>query len=480
MKPTLLVIFGFTGDLVRRYFLPALYHLELDGELPEDLAIMATTRRDIDLNQMKESLTIRINELEEECNLEIVDKLFSKIEVSETDISDKNDYEKLKKSIEDHDEELCKNRIFYFAVPPDLFETVLDNVTGNKLHLCGDGITARLLIEKPFGRDTKTAQGLLDKINQNFGSEHLFPIDHYMAKETVQNILYFRFQNPIIRAIWDSKHIQQIQISAIESLDIQGRANFYEQTGAVRDMIQSHLLQLAALATMEEPQMLDAASIRSTRQRALEAFTRITPEMVPEVAVRGQYHGYRDEVRNQESLIETFAAIKFTVDSERWRGVPIYVRAGKALNQKVTEITLIYNDPKITDCEDNVLTLRIQPNEGVAIRLTGKKPGLKNETQNLTMDYCYLDEHSQLHGAYEKILIDAINGDQTLFPTDKEIINNWQLIEPILNDWHSSDQGLETYKKGSSEITKSNELLAKENHEWISLPNICQPRWQNK
>lgn len=476
MKPTLLVIFGFTGDLVSRYFLPALYHLELDEELPDSLAIMATTRREVDLNEVRKDLESRVSEMREVADQKVLDRLFERIELTMVDITNPRDYPKFKEQIEAHDQEMCKNRLFYFAVPPGIFGEVLNCITESGIHECGDGVTARLLIEKPFGHDTASAKALLTMINRNFGPEHVYPIDHYMAKETVQNLLFFRFKNPLLRAIWNGKDIKQIQISILEEIDIQGRKNFYENVGATKDMLQSHALQLAALVTMAEPEKFDAKNIRLNREQALKDFKRIAHHEVQDVAARAQYEGYRDEVNNLDSLVETFFAVKLEIDNDIWKDTPIYIRSGKAMDQKLTEITLIYNDPEIEDGEDNVLTMRIQPNEGFALELTAKKPGLKNETQKAIMDYCYEDDEDGLHGAYEKILVDALMGDQTLFASDGEILNNWELVEPLLDVWHTQEEGLTTYKKGAHQVNASHELLAKDGNHWITLPNICVPR----
>jgi glucose-6-phosphate 1-dehydrogenase len=333
-----------------------------------------------------------------------------------------------------------------------------------------------VLIEKPFGHDVTSAQQLIDLLGQYFDESQLYRIDHYLAKDTVQNILHFRFHNPLVRDIWKSAYIDHVQITAAESIGIEGRVNFYEQTGAVRDFIQSHMLQLVALTAMEDPQDLSAQSVRRAREQILRNLRPIN--LTGSEAVRGQYLSYREEVGKPGSVIETFAAIKVIVDTDRWHDTPIYVRTGKQLAAKLTEINLVYSDePK--EHTTNILTVRIQPNEGIAVKLIAKKPGLTHETEEILMDYCYaLDARRIRHEAYEKLLLDAMNGDQTLFPSATEIMTNWRYVEPLLAQWHAADEGLFHYKSDSWGPPASDGLLADEHIGWINDERgICQVRF---
>ncbi len=476
MDPTSLVIFGFTGDLVKRKLLPSLYHLEMDGELTDQVAIVGIVRRDISLDDLKQEVAGFISDSEGDCKESCLNALFDRISIVKSDVTKKEECPRITSYLNELDATTPRNRVFYFAIPPTVFERVVDNLVAANLHITGEGAMTRLLIEKPFGNDVSSASNLINTINQTFGEKHVYHIDHYLAKETVQNVLYFRFHNPLIRAIWSGAHIKQIQVSATEAIDIQGRADFYEQTGVLRDMIQSHLLQVLALATMDEPASLEADDIRRQRQILLQS---LTPINMGE-AIRGQYDGYREEVGNNESNIETFVQLKLGIDNVRWRGVPVYLKAGKALDQKLTEITMVYSDNDMPDCEDNVLTIRIQPNEGVAIKLTSKKPGLNDDVQDIMLDFCYEGTNAVLHDAYEKILLDAMHGDQTLFPTDEEIMSNWRLVEPLIKQWHTNDEGLHSYKKYSKGPDEAEFALDEAGTTWISLPNICKPVFKKK
>ncbi len=373
----------------------------------------------------------------------------------------------------------CEVKLFYFAVPPSLFESLIENVVAADMHGAGDGIESRLLIEKPFGHDLASAQHLHKTITDHFGKESVYPIDHYLAKDTAQNIHYFRFKNPLMRGIWDSSDIAEIQVSALEMLDIQGRIKFYEHTGALRDMIQGHMLQILALVTMDELSSLEADDVRRQRQLMLKSIAPIRPEDVHDVAVRGQYDGYRTQVENPESNTETFAALKLNVDNSRWRGVPIYVRAGKAMETKVTEINIVFRSKDDALGGEDVLTFRLQPGEGVAITLTSKKPGLENKPEVITLDYCYNEHDEVLANAYERILHDALEGDQTIFPTDEEIMASWTVVQPVLDAWQANGDDLSIYAEASRNVLSADALVQRHGSSgWIFHESwVCTPRF---
>jgi glucose-6-phosphate 1-dehydrogenase len=277
-----------------------------------------------------------------------------------------------------------------------------------------------------------------------------------------------------VKDIWSSQYIDHIQISVLESIDIQGRVNFFEQTDILRDMVQSHLLQLVAVTAMDEPAELTSDAIRQGREQILQKVTPPTPTDV----VRAQYAGYKDEVSNQQSNTETYTAMKFYIDSERWRDVPVYLRTGKALADKVTEIVLVYSDDQ---AHTNILTLRIKPNEGFALTISAKKPGLTNQQEEIIMDYCYDTNsgNSIKHDAYEKLLIDAMNGDQTLFPTTTEIMESWRFVDAIIANWSEDDKPPVSYDKASTGPAEANDLMAEEATGWVDeRRNICTPRFK--
>lgn len=481
-EPTLLTIFGITGDLSNRMLLPALYHLEQDNLLPESFRIIGTSRQALEPDQIKAKSQPFITELDGKCDEAVFDKLLSRIETVELNVSDPSDYDRLAQTLSNLEAEqnTCMKRLFYLAIPPTVFDEVIANIGQRKLDYCSHDKRGRLLIEKPFGFDVDSAQHLIDLLSQYFKEEQVYRIDHFLAKDTVQNILYFRFHNPIVRDIWNSKYIDHVQITVSEDIDIEGRAEFYEQTGALRDMIQSHLLQLVALVTMKEPSSLDGPEIKAGREEALGSLRTYTPEMAKTDIRRGQYEGYRQEVGNDSSNVETFVALKLIVDNEKWSQVPIYLRTGKALERKVTEITLVYGSDQESKAEEmNQLIIRAHPNVGIALKLIGKKPGLKSETEQIVMDYCYEtpDTNRIRHDAYEKLLIDAMRGDSTLFPSSKEVMDSWRFIQSILDHWQAHQVQPDLYAKSSWGPANADEILSREPINWIAQDNnICRPK----
>jgi len=473
MEPSSLIVFGFTGDLTKRKLLPSLYSLEKSGLLPDMFQVIGVTRKAVDMSELKDQLEEHIAS----CDREVLDKLCDRISLVKADISKREDFPKLKTQIDDLMPNTCSVKLFYFAVPPSLFEDVVNNMVEAQLHTCGNNIESRLLIEKPFGHDLVSAKKLLETIGSHFGEESIYPIDHYLAKDTAQNILYFRFHNPLIQNLWDGDNIKSIQVTAMEELDIQGRADFYEQTGALRDMIQGHMLQVLSLVTMDEPASLETDDVRRQRQLLLKSIVPIDADDQHNNAVRGQYKGYRNEVGNHDSNVETFAAVKLKIDTSRWRNVPVYLRAGKAMSGKLTEVNVIFKSSHKHD-EENILTFRLQPNEGIAISFVIKQPGLENKHQSVTLDYCYKNHEEQLSEAYDRIIYDGIRGDQTLFPAADEILASWGVVQPLLSSWLSDSESLVSYPKGAASIKEADELVKKDNVEWVSHKSwVCAPRF---
>jgi glucose-6-phosphate 1-dehydrogenase len=339
------------------------------------------------------------------------------------------------------------------AIPAQTYAPVIEQLGKSGLQsTCPHGTgQSRLLIEKPFGYDLTSATELISLLSDVFAEEQTYRIDHYVAKETAQNLLTFRTHNAMFRSLWDAKHIRQIVITASETIDIEGRVAFYEQTGALRDLIQSHLLQLLALITLEDGDLQDASVLHRNKLALLTAITPIAPNQVATQAVRGQYAGYRDEVREQRSITETFAALRLHIDTPRWKSVPVILQTGKALDRKAIEIDITFGDgqhPK----HDNILTLSIQPNEGVGLSLRAKKPGFASTMQPVAMEFRYthaFGDSSKHPDAYERVLADALRGDRLLFTTSEEVLASWRIIQHVLEEWAKGPTDLHIYTKGS-------------------------------
>ncbi len=453
LEPSIIVIFGITGDLSKRYLLPALYHLFKDKLLHEHTVILGLTRQSLSAEELFGQVELCINEVDNVCDPVALQAMQAKTELHQFDPSDSAAYPKLLEYLNDLEAThgMCMNRLYYLSIPPQLFTDVVHNIGVGGLNAsCQHGqAKTRLLVEKPFGNDLSSAQELIAKTNEVFAEEQVFRIDHYLAKETVQNILSFRLHNPVFTSIWDGAHIAHIDIVAHEKIGIEGRANFYEGIGALRDLVQSHLLQLAAITAMELPEQSDSDHIHAERQRLLESIQPADPAQ----AVRAQYDGYKDEVANQHSTTETFAELRLQLGGERWHDTPLTITTGKALAEKRTEIAITFTNPHDATETSNVLTFRLQPNEGIHLELRVKKPGFKDDVENATLDFSYqqtFGSHGAHPDAYERVLVDAVRGDRTLFATSAEVLASWRIIDPIINAWHDNADGMQAYATGST------------------------------
>ncbi|HSX06030.1 MAG TPA: glucose-6-phosphate dehydrogenase [Candidatus Saccharimonadales bacterium] len=451
-QPLMLVIFGITGDLAQRKLLPALFQLAKANELPEQLQIMGISRRDVSKDEVYQQLETYVGN---DYDPLVEQHLKDHTEMRQMDLVDKQAYQALLARLQEIEQQLGEGgcRLYYLSIPSQAFTPIIKLLgeTGHNAPLAGGSDAPRLLIEKPFGYDLPSARELVAVLGEHFGEGQIYRIDHYVAKETVQNILVFRFRNPLFDSIWNNRHIDRITVVAHEKIDIEGRANFYEQTGALRDFIQNHLLQLLAITTMARPAKLESDDIHAEKLTLLEAIQPIHPNLVAEQTLRGQYEGYRDEVGNPDSLAETFARVKLWIDNEQWTGIPVTLETGKALNEKCTEITICFRQPDSTTEEQNHLVFRIQPSEGITLRLQTKQPGIKNITASADMDLDYGRSFNQRPAeAYERVIVDAIRGDQTLFATSAEVIRSWEIVENVLEQWSHSAEGLVPYAKGSA------------------------------
>ncbi len=451
LEPTIFVIFGITGDLAKRKLLPALYRLVAQGLLHEQTVIVGVTRKAMTLDEF---LVGYLPPDGNGADSAVLDRLRRMIRLERMDVTDGAAYDALLERLNALEGEygVCMNRLYYLSIPPQVALPIV-RLLGSHGHnrSCQHGTAAtRLLLEKPFGFDLASAQELVVETSGYFDETQLFRIDHYLAKETVQNILAFRFNNPIFEPIWNARHIERIEIVAAERIGIEGRGHFYEMTGALRDLIQSHLLQVLALVTMEQPVSIASADIHAQKLRLLNAIATIEPDQVATQTVRGQYDGYRDEADAPRSRTETFAAVRLSVANQRWSGIPVVVRTGKALAAKTTHVHVVFR-PTESQPHHNVLTFRLQPNEGIELDLRVKKPGFDNALESAGMEFSYGRSFNgqPQPDAYERVLVDAVRGDHTLFTTGDEVLESWRILDHVLAEWAKTDDGLHGYAPGS-------------------------------
>jgi glucose-6-phosphate 1-dehydrogenase len=453
LDPSIIVIFGITGDLSQRYLLPALFHLIKHDLVHEKTEIIGISRRDVNVDDMlKDSHLFDDDEAEQYDNNPAVDKFKQHLRMIKMDLTGKPDYEQLRIMLDKIEDEqgVCMNRLYYLSIPPQVYSPIIRLMGETGLNTtCKHGAAmSRLLIEKPFGYDLGSAESLIYETGQVFGEDQMFRIDHYLAKETVQNILTFRFKNPIFESIWNNQHVASIEISASEKIGIEGRANFYEPICALRDFVQSHLSQVMAIITMDQPETMDSDHIHAKKQAVFNQVKAVPADHVDDYSWRGQYAGYKQEVENDDSNTETFAAIRVQIDSDRWRGVPITLWTGKSLQDKSTLVKMLFKGQAE---QPNELRFRIQPNEGIELDLLTKKPGFDTELQTAPMDFSYQHNFAETNhpNAYERVLVDAVRGDHTLFATGQEVLAAWRIVQPVLDRWGNTTATMHEYQPGS-------------------------------
>jgi len=480
-QPLTVFLLGATGDLAKRKILPALYTLHLEGLLPGKFTLIGNSRKQFSREQFQQFVHDQVRPQAESNWHNFAQQLFY--------VSGDVDEEQTFQSIREMHDSLpgCGNHLWYVATLPSLYIKAVQNIKKVGMdHLpCG---WSKIMLEKPFGTDLNTAHELDKNLTTAFKEEEIYRIDHFLAKETIQNLLVFRFANGIFEHLWNQKYIDSIQIlGSAESIGIDGREQFYDQTGTVRDVIQNHVLQMLATTMMDEPLSLKPNDIRQTRQQILQSLRPLnTPAEIKKNVAFGQYtageidgqavKGYLEEHNiPANSKTETAVAMRCFVDTPRWQGVPIYLRAGKRLNRTVSEISVLFKEPlnsmfKMENCPQpgNVLTLRIQPNEGVVIRLRVKKPGIALELEEVPMQFCYKNEFQMgLVEAYVKLVYDAVQGDVTLFPRADGIEKSWQFVQPILDYKNSAEFQPEQYKAGSWGPSSFNKLFTEDGRTWI-------------
>ncbi len=467
---TILVIFGITGDLAERKLLPALFHLATAGNLPDTFHIAGISRRGTTAADILALIRKRTGK-DEKTDPVVFARLEKMLSIVDMNIGEPSEYGRLADELERIETNAGHplNRMFYLAIPANLFATVTTRLAQNDINVHQKGTReCRLLIEKPFGYDLASAKELIAGLDAHFNETQVYRIDHYLAKETSQNILAFRFENPLFSGTWNREHVSHIMITAIESIGIEGRSAFYENMGAMRDLVQSHLLQLLALVTMDKPATMSSDDIHHQKEILLSHVRPPELAFMERDAIRAQYASYREEVGNIQSMTETYAALRLSIETEQWRGVPVFIRTGKAIHEKVTEITLVFSDSQNPETK-NYLTIRIQPNEGIVIDLHIKKPGFANELEQVQLDFCYTEKLSSSHpDAYERVLVDAMRGDHTLFATSEEVLSCWRISESILAAWANKDFPLESYENGSRGPESADRMIAETGVEWLS------------
>jgi glucose-6-phosphate 1-dehydrogenase len=434
-QPTIIIIIGISGDLSRRKLLPALAQIAAAGELPEEYKIIGVTRKtDLVLADLL-------------VNVKNPETISNKIELWDMNLAEQGDYEKFALHLQELEQKFSApaQRLFYLSVPPQISRPIIELLGLSGL---ASVPSTKLLLEKPFGVDLASAQELVEHIDRYFQSEQVYRIDHYLAKETAQNIIVFRQDNSLFKRTWNNEFIEKIEIIASETISIEGRAVFYEQTGALRDLVQSHLLQLAALTLMDIPDSEQFSEIPARRLEALKNLHLAADVAVTDNVKRGQYDGYQTEINNIGSTVETFVSLNLESDDPKWRGVPIILSTGKSLDQKFTGIKISYRKDK--SHESNQLILRLQPDEGVELCLFAKRPGYDHQVERHPLKFVFQEYYSDLPEAYEQVLFDAINSNHALFTTSDEVLASWQILDPIQKVWRMDSDDLIIYKSGSS------------------------------
>jgi glucose-6-phosphate 1-dehydrogenase len=484
--PSSLVIFGVTGDLSRKKLMPAVYDLANRGLLPPGFALVGFARRDWDNEDFMQVVHDSVKEYARtEFHEDVWAQLAEGIRFVPGTFDDDAAFELLKETIAQLDRErgTMGNHAFYLSIPPKAFPLVTEQLRRSGLAEPNDGQWRRVVIEKPFGSDLKTARELNDVVESVFPADSVFRIDHYLGKETVQNILALRFANQLYEPIWNANYVDHVQITMAEDIGVGGRAGYYDGIGAARDVIQNHLLQLLALTAMEEPISFDAADLRTEKEKVL-ASVRLPDDLATGTA-RGQYAGgwqggekvlgfLEEDGMNPESPTETYAALRLTIDTRRWSGVPFYLRAGKRLGRRVTEIAVVFkrapqhlfSKGNTTALGENALVIRVQPDEGVTIRFGSKVPGVGMHVRDVTMDFGYGHAFTEASPeAYERLILDVLLGDPPLFPRHEEVELSWKILDPIEEFWAEQGQP-EQYRPGTWGPASADELLSRDGRHW--------------
>src|SRR3989344_4147627 len=435
------IIFGATGDLAKRKIFPSFWELSKNGFLPDKFKIIASARTKFATPDFLKNLKESLDDVKDKKAWELFS---SKIEYIASDVDQSVGLENIESATQEFENHtnICSQQILYLAISPFIIEQAIENLGKSKLNLgCQKhGKHARVVIEKPFGFDLKSAINLDEKLHKYFTETQIYRIDHFLGKETVQNIFAFRFGNELFEPVWNNQYIDHVQITAAEHIGIEKRGEYYDKVGALRDVTQNHLLQLLSLVTMEAPEKFDHAHIRNKKLAIVQNIKRQRTDEIIKSGVRGQYDGYlKEEKIDPKSTTETYAMVKLEIENNRWHGVPFYLRTGKKLTGKVSSIIFSFKEKGHKFFENfwerpmpNHITLQIQPNEGIGIRLVAKKQGLTTSLEPVDMEFCYKTSFDVAQPeAYERLLLDVILGDQSLFISQQEVEASWRIIDPI-------------------------------------------------
>jgi len=490
-EPLIMVIFGASGDLTQRKLVPALYQLKKEWRLPPEMTIVGVARREWSHDYFREQMREGIEEFSDGIGTEdlwqdFADGLF----YCAGNMDEGESYQKLKVFLDELDGKRGTrgNRVFYLAVSPKFFPPAIKQL--GAASMLEDPLKHRLVIEKPFGKDLSSAQVLNRIVQKVCKEEQVYRIDHYLGKETVQNLMVFRFANAIFEPLWNRNYVDNIQITVAETVGVEERAGYYETAGALRDMVQNHLLQLFCLTAMDAPNGVNADSIRGEKVKVLQSTRLADLKNLEKSAIRGQYSAgwmkgkpipsYRDEKDvNPDSTTPTFVALKLMVDNWRWQGVPFYLRTGKRLPKKVSEIAIQFRDVPLTifpsaaqQTNPNILALRIQPNEGISLRFEAKVPGSELRTRTVDMDFSYGSSFGvATSDAYHRLLLDCMLGDQTLFTRADEVEEAWRIVTPALTAWDapSAPDSIPLYEAGTWQPPEAEFLLNRDGRKWRRL-----------
>jgi glucose-6-phosphate 1-dehydrogenase len=484
--PSSLVIFGVTGDLSRKKLMPAVYDLANRGLLPAGFSLVGFARREWKNQDFGKVVKEAVKQYARTpWNESVWKQLSENIRFVSGEFDDDASFDRLKETIDELDAKVGTNgnHAFYLSIPPKAFAQVCQQLKRSGLADAGPDEFRRVVIEKPFGRDLKTSRELNEVVESVFPPDSVFRIDHYLGKETVQNILALRFANMLFEPLWNSNYIDHVQITMAEDIGVGGRAGYYDGIGAARDVIQNHLLQLLALTAMEEPVSFDAADLRAEKEKVLSAVR--VPKDIAKHTARGQYAGgwqggenvtgfLDEEGMNPNSVSETYAAMRLDINTRRWAGVPFYLRAGKRLGRRVTEIAVVFKrapqqlfaESQTSALGQNALVIRVQPDEGVTIRFGSKVPGVGMQVRDVTMDFGYGHAFTEASPeAYERLILDVLLGDPPLFPRHEEVELSWKILDPIVSYWEKKGKP-EQYRPGTWGPSSADEMMARDGREW--------------
>lgn len=472
--PTSIVIFGASGDLTKRKLVPSLFNLFCKGRMPEVFRIVGYGSTEFN----DESFRLHLKEgMDEFSNAEFTAKEWNDFASHIVYLKQgytREEFIKLNQFLDEWKGE-DGNRVFYMSTPPDAFPKIID-LLGESNQLKEEHGWRRVVIEKPFGTDLASAQTLNEQIHKALHERQIYRIDHYLGKETVQNILVTRFANTIFEPLWNRNYIDHIEITVAETVGVEHRAKFYDKVGVLRDMFQNHLLQLLMLVAMEPPVSFEASALRNEKVKVLSAITPMTEDQVSHATVRGQYKGYREEEGvDPNSMTATFGAVRLFVNNWRWQGVPFYLRSGKNLKEKLSQVTIEFKCPPHLlfpaqggNMTPNMLVLYLQPDEGVHWRFEAKVPDTVAELRSVDMEFHYAESFGEtaLPDAYERLLLDVMTGDAALFTRADEVETAWGIIDPIIHAWETQEQLLAIYEPRSWGPRESDELLARDGRKW--------------